>query len=283
MSTQLRIKRVFNIAFGSLAMIAVALVSAFVTMRLAIHGREVQVPVLSRLSVPDAQRRAASKGLSINVENRFYSTVIPGGLILSQLPAAGETVRRDTQIRVTESLGSQKVTIPDVVGQSERSATIALRRLGLELDPIAYLTTLGPPDTVLAQTPVPNAEGIDGPRVSLLISQASDTSPGSKSGTQTDDGLVMPSLTGLSPSAASARAASVGLHILVADPAPAAGNPLNPSSTADLVTPPPQPAAPTGNVVSQYPASGHRIARGGGVHLSYAQSVSATPVTTPSF
>ena len=82
MSTQLRIRRVFNIAFGALAMLAVALVSAFVTMRLAIHGREVQVPALARLTVAAAQKRAASKGLGINVENRFYSTVVPAGRVL---------------------------------------------------------------------------------------------------------------------------------------------------------------------------------------------------------
>ena len=270
MSTQLRIRRIFNIAFGTLAMLAVALTSAFVTMRLAIHGREVQVPVLSRLTVADAQKRAASKGLSINVENRFYSIAVPAGLVLSQLPAPGETVRRDTQIRVTESLGSQKVNIPDVVGQSERSATLALRRLGLELGPIAYLTTSGPPDTILAQTPPPNAEGVDGPRVSLLISQSPD--PASK--VPNDEGLVTPSVTGLSASAAAQKLAIAGLHIIVPDPTQSA--PQDPDAT--IVTDP-APAAPTGNVVAQYPVSGHRIARNGGVRLTYAQT--AQPETLP--
>ena len=37
-------RRLFNILLGALAMLAVALLSAFVTMRLAIHGREVKVP-----------------------------------------------------------------------------------------------------------------------------------------------------------------------------------------------------------------------------------------------
>ena len=71
MSTQLRIRRLFSLAFGSLAMLAVALLSAFVTMRLAIHGREVDVPSFVGLSIPDAQKRARSKGLSLNIENRF--------------------------------------------------------------------------------------------------------------------------------------------------------------------------------------------------------------------
>ena len=267
MSTQLRIRRIFNIAFGALAMLAVALISAFVTMRLAIHGREVQVPALARLTVADAHARAASKGLSVVVENRFYSTAVPAGLILSQLPAANEVVRRDTQIRVTESLGSQKVTIPDVVGQSERSATVALRRLGLELDPIAYLPTPGPADFVLAQSPPPNAEGIDGPRISLLISQTPDPAPGSRPASSMDEGLVMPSLIGLSANAAAVKAASVGLHIVVPQAGQAAVDP-----DATIVTEVAEtPVAPTGNVIGQYPASGHRIARGGGVRLIYAQ------------
>ena len=47
-------RRFFNIMLGALAMIAIALLSAFVTMRLAIHGREVEVPNVVGLTVAEA-------------------------------------------------------------------------------------------------------------------------------------------------------------------------------------------------------------------------------------
>ncbi|SFS17488.1 PASTA domain, binds beta-lactams [Granulicella pectinivorans] len=283
MSTQLRILRLFNLAFGTLAMLAVALLSAFITMRLAIHGREVDVPSFSGLSVPDAQKRARSKGLSLNIENRFYSTSIPAGHLISQSPSPGETVRRDSEVRVTESLGSQQVQIPNTIGQSERSATIAIKRLTLELGTVSYLPTDGPPDTVLAQSPPPNATNVDGPRVSLLISQPPDAA--------SPDTFVMPNLTGTSFAVASFRAAAAGLHIIrTPDPvAVAAANPDGSASPAtasgayqDAVPVTPTFTYPTGNVVAQFPLAGHKVTRGDGVHLAFSHptpTVDATPAT----
>lgn len=280
MSTQLRLKRLFGFAFGSLAMLAVALLSAFVTMRLAIHGRETEVPTFSGLTIPEARDRAHSKGLNLFVEKRFYSTIIPAGRILSQLPAPGQTVRRDWQVRVSVSLGAQRVSIPDVVGQSERSATITLRRLSLDLGAISRIPSDAPPDTILAQSPPPNAQGVDGPHVSLLVSAVTPAGPTGANEDHASEAFVMPVLTGLSPYAAQARAAASGLHIVAnPDPVAAPSDPNNPTPSAadpSLVS---APAPPTGNVVSQYPAAGHRVLRGTGVHLGYAHPVAAPDPT----
>jgi beta-lactam-binding protein with PASTA domain len=83
------LKRVFTLALGALAMVAVALISAFVAMRLAIHGREAVVPALTGLTVDDASRAAGSEGLQLNLENRFYSSEVPAGRILAQDPEPG--------------------------------------------------------------------------------------------------------------------------------------------------------------------------------------------------
>src|SRR5260370_557401 len=130
-----RINRFFNIVLGALAMLVVALLSAFITMRLAIHGREVKVPNLTGLTLAEASKQTRSLGLILHLENRFYSSNTPPGHILAQSPAPGVTVRRQWAVRVTESLGAQQVAIPDVLGQSERTASINIPRLSLELAP----------------------------------------------------------------------------------------------------------------------------------------------------
>src|ERR1700712_1156921 len=96
------INRFFNIALGALAMVAVAIFSAYLAMRIAIHGREVDVPVLTNLSLSEAQRKAVGLGLRVSVENRFYSPSVPGGTVIGQSPAPGTTVRRQYAVRVTE-------------------------------------------------------------------------------------------------------------------------------------------------------------------------------------
>lgn len=247
-------KRFFHLLLGALAMLAVALLSAFITMRLAIHGREVKVPNLAGLSLSEASRKASSVGLRLNLENRFYSPDTPPGRVLAQSPAPGATVRREWTVRVTESLGQQQVAIPDVVGQSERTASVNIKRLSLELGTVARIAVPGEGGVVLAQTPGPNAAGVDQPRVSLLLSQPEDD--------QEQAGFVMPSLTGLTLSAAAARAGVAGLHIVSAEEISA------PAATTPSSTTPPAPIAFTGTVVAQSPLAGHRVAKGDPVRVS---------------
>src|SRR5436190_11571680 len=88
------IRRFFNLALGGLAMIAVAMVSAFIAMRLAIHGREVKVPNLAHMTISEASRKASSMGLRLQLENKYYSPETPPGEVLAQFPAPGTVVRR---------------------------------------------------------------------------------------------------------------------------------------------------------------------------------------------
>jgi beta-lactam-binding protein with PASTA domain len=245
------------------------------------------VPNLSGLSVADANSVASRSGLALNLENRFYSADVPAGRILSQDPAAGSRVRREWPVRITESLGAQRVEIPDLTGQTERSATIGIRRLSLELGVVAHLAIAGDPDVVLTQTPPANASGVDGPRVSLLVSDAAIAQP---------NAYAMPSLVGLSYSAANARATSAGLHLVAVTGAalPTAASTANPAPNG-LTTPAPSVAAPTapsathpaavrpsGIVTAQSPQAGRRVVQGDVVHVTLGHSAppAAAPVAT---
>jgi beta-lactam-binding protein with PASTA domain len=269
-----RINRFFNIVLGALAMLIVALLSAFITMRLAIHGREVKVPNLTGLTLADASKQTRSLGLRLNLENRFYSPNTPPGHILAQSPAPGATVRRQWAVRVTESLGAQQVAIPDLLGQSERTASINIRRLGLELGAVAHVAAPGEPGIVIAQTPIPNAGGVDSPRVSLLLSEPEEA--------ESPQAVVMPSLAGLTLAGAAARAAAAGLHIVSAEdlnlPAPASATTTTPAgvsaSTSGSPSPPAPPTAPAaqlnsiGTVIAQSPPAGHRVVKGDPVRIT---------------
>ena len=262
------INRFFNIVMGAMAMLAVALISAFITMRLAIHGREVEVPNLSGLNVAEASQTASSQGLSLNVENRFYSNNVPPGKILAQSPTSGVTVRREWTVRVTESLGPQRVSVPDLVGQTQRPAAILMRRLTLDMGTVAQLPTSSELGVVLAQTPTPNASGIDRPRVSLLLSAPEDPD---------SDAYVMPSLTGLTLSSAAARAAAAGVHIASIEdvnlPAPSTASAPAVAAPSTVAVPAAAPtpiaaAVPPGTVVDQSPLAGYRVVKGDAVHIT---------------
>jgi beta-lactam-binding protein with PASTA domain len=273
------VKRFFNLALGALAMLAVALTSAFIAMRLAIHGREVNVPALVGLTVDEAGRAAADKGLNLNLENRFYSTSVPAGHILAQNPAPGSRVRSEWEVRITESLGPQRVQVPDLTGDTERAAAFTIRRLALEQGAIAHLPLEGDPGVVLAQTPLSNSGGADGPRVSLLLTEAEDTQP---------PAYVMPSLIGFSYATASARATAMGLHLVVGEDLNPRDLPPNSEYTLALnqaqqqsvpkaqtdppylspYQPPRRNPVGAGSILSQSPPPGRRVQKGDTVHVT---------------
>src|SRR3954462_4671084 len=88
-----------------LILVLVGLLSFLTAMRFAIHGREVSVPILLRLSPEQAEKVASDNGLLLSRDERYYSSDVPAGHILSQEPGPGEMVRRGWRVRVAESLG----------------------------------------------------------------------------------------------------------------------------------------------------------------------------------
>src|ERR1700739_2944482 len=96
----------FRVASLLMLLVAVALLAAITTMHFAIHGAEVQVPALTGMTVADARSETAGLGLSLDVDNRYYSGDVAAGHILTQSPAPGSVVRKEWRVRVSESLGA---------------------------------------------------------------------------------------------------------------------------------------------------------------------------------
>src|SRR5271168_1706748 len=160
----------FQIASLVMILIAVALGAAILTMHFAIHGAEVQVPALKGMTVVEARSQTSGLGLNLDVDNRYYSADVAAGHILTQSPAPGTVVRREWRVRVAESLGPQKVDVPDTVGKDERLAALTLRRVGLEIGATAQIPwSKAAEGIVLAQDPPAHAQGISRPSVNLLV------------------------------------------------------------------------------------------------------------------
>ena len=249
--------RFFRAASVLMLLVTVGLLAAITTMHFAIHGAEVQVPALKGMTVAEARSQAAGMGLNLVVDNRYYSEDVAAGHILSQSPAPGTVVRREWRVRVAESLGPQKVDVPDTVGTDSRVAALRLRRVGLEVGVTAKLPYAGAPDgTVLAQDPPAHAQGIAQPSVNLLVAALEDTPP---------DGYVMPDLTGIPVITAQAILAKMGLKTAI-------------PTFADVAVPdvgtgnaPPTPPVTPGSVIDQQPPGGARVDQSMEIKLTAAK------------
>jgi len=240
----------------ALMLVIVALVSALTAMRFAIHGQEVQVPALVGLTPADAAHSVAGLGLQIEVERQYYSPQVPEGRIMSQLPLPGAKVRRGWQVRVAQSLGPQRVVIPDVTRQSERAAEWNIRRRGLDLTSRAEMQLPGTPaDQVLAQSPPANAGQVAAPKTSLLVSVASDP-----------PAYVMPSFVGQPLGSASRTLQDAGFRLGNLSMTPPADTSASGTTPAVANSAPPQPS-PASIVVVQTPAAGQKVLAGAVVNF----------------
>jgi eukaryotic-like serine/threonine-protein kinase len=251
-------KSFFRFVLLGLVLLVVALVSALTAMRFAIHGREVAVPDLVSKTPAEARKIADAGGFQMDIERQYYSATVPEGKILSQLPVPGTQVRRGWQIRVAQSLGPQRVEIPNVLGDSQRAAEINIRRRGLDVGAVAQLGMRGTPaDQVLGQSPPPNASGIAAPKISLLTAESA--SP---------QAFIMPNFVGQSLGGVTMVLQDAGFRLgavrLASSPPPADSS--APTQSVASLAPPPQPT-PASIIVSQNPAPGAKIVVGSAVNF----------------
>ena len=256
MSMRRPLVNLFQVMLLVMGLLAIGLLSAITTMHFAIHGAEVQVPALKGMTVADARSQTAGLGLNLAVDNRYYSSDVAAGHILTQSPPSGTVVRREWKVRVSESLGPQKVEVPDAVGMDERLAALKLRRLGLAIGTAARFPYANEPEgKVLAQDPPAHAQGIEGPSVNLLVATPTQDTP---------DGFVMPDFTGMPIVAVQAALGRVGIKT-----APPTYVDVHIPAVGEGTTPPPAPQAP-GSVIGQQPAAGSRVDQSSQVKLTVA-------------
>lgn len=249
--------RAFQFALVLLMLAVLAMLSAITTMHFAIHGAEVSVPSFKGLTPAEAADKAAALGLDLGVDSHFYSVDIPAGHIVSQSPAPGTIVRRGWHVRLSESLGPQRVAIPNLTGQDQRVASIQIRRAGLEIGSTAEMPwAYAPEGAVIGQNPAPGTAGVARPSVSLLIAAPP---------VATSAAFIMPDLTGQMFPAAALAVARAGLKLAPMKEAPTAIPPIGTGPT------PIQPVAPIGSVVSQSPQPGERVDASTPVELTVAQ------------
>jgi eukaryotic-like serine/threonine-protein kinase len=256
----------------ALVLLIVAMVSALTAMRFAIHGQEVAVPPLVGSTPAEAERAVAGLGLQISLERQYYSPQIPEGRIMSQLPLPGTKVRHGWQVRVAQSLGPTRVSIPDVTGESVHAAELNIRRRGLDVASMAAVQASGiPADQVLAQSPTANATQVAAPKISLLLTAAVNP-----------QAFVMPSFVGQPLGSVSRSLQDAGFRLGnvnvvmpaiadagdVGDAASGAASNAASAPAAPQVQPvaPAQPS-PASIIVSQVPPAGQKVFAGAAVNF----------------
>ena len=238
MTLRERLEWVSRMALLVFILAAAAFLSAITAMRIAIHGREVNMPNLVGRNVSEANGLLHSRGLVLRVADRIYSE-LPINVVVRQSPPPGMLMKVSQQAHVVLSLGQRQLQIPLLEGNSLRASRIELLRAGLQVGEVSGITLPDDPaDTVIQQTPRPGA-GAATPRVDVLVSSG-----------PRDTAYVMPHLVGLNEADAQRRLDVAGFRRKV-----------------NYVS---APQWPHGAVIDQTPLAGQRIPAAATIELTVA-------------
>ena len=95
-------------------LIAVGLSSAYMGMRLAVRGTEVEVPSIIGQPVGTATEILEQVNLQREVIGERFDSEALKGVVLSQAPPAGVKIKAQRKVQVILSLGATKSRVPDL-------------------------------------------------------------------------------------------------------------------------------------------------------------------------
>ena len=94
---------------------------------------EVLVPDLQGKNLVECLDMLSQSKLALMKDGSEFNQDVPAGIVIRQIPPEGMNVKEGKVIKIVISQGGEIVYVPDLKGQTIRSATISLRSLGLVL------------------------------------------------------------------------------------------------------------------------------------------------------
>lgn len=131
------------IAINLLAACCVAIALLIATIiylrQYTLHGKEIQVPELTNLYIEEARIIAQAEGLNISVIDSTFSSKVPLGTIVEQIPKPGAKVKKDRNIYLIQNARIRRpVILPNLIDLSVRQAEATLKTLGLTVQETIY-------------------------------------------------------------------------------------------------------------------------------------------------
>ncbi len=156
----------------ALLFISIAALTAFLAVKLLFRGQELPVPNLIGIHLNEARRMLQANGLKLKVSDKQYDNFIPEDKIIAQRPRPGSRVKKGRLLRVTASLGSKIIKVPDFTGQDMRMANLLLLQNGLKLGNVCQVYSPDHPrNQVIGQDPAPDSQIARAGTISFLVAQ----------------------------------------------------------------------------------------------------------------
>jgi beta-lactam-binding protein with PASTA domain len=152
-------------------LIAVGLFSAYLGMRLAVRGTEVEVPSIVGKPVGEATEILERIHLKREVMGERFDPEISRGVVISQHPQPGRSIKAERKVQIILSLGMKTNPVPDLRGSPLRVARLMVSDAGFELGNISEISMSGiPKGQIVQQFPPPDSKDLLSPEIDVLVS-----------------------------------------------------------------------------------------------------------------
>ena len=182
-----------------IAAIAAAVILALIGVLALTGGEEIEAPNFKGMTLQQAQEQAKALDIKVKEGDEVISDEVDKGLIVSQNPEAGATIKTGSTITVNISKGLGDGSVPDLTGKMKDELSDYLEAAGFKLGAVTTKASDEPEGTVLSQNPKAGSEVEKGTAIDVVVSDGSKAK------------ATVPYLVGRSLSEAQSELANAGL------------------------------------------------------------------------
>lgn len=169
-----------------------------------LYVEEVKVPDITGIHLSEAEEILQEEKLRYTITNERHHNTVEEGHVLKQEPQADSMIKRNRAVNIELSLGPELFAVPDVTGETLRSARINIINSRFTFND--NVTEKYDPEVfsgkVIEQTPKPDELMPEGTEIEVVISKGSEPK-----------NIEMPNLIGLSFSDAESKLDSIRINI----------------------------------------------------------------------
>lgn len=104
------------------------------------HGKILKIPAVTGKTLPDAKKQLESQGFDIVIQDSVYVDTLPPLSVVKQFPDADAEVKINRSVYLTINRAAPPlIQMPQLIGQSFRSAQILLKQTGLKLGDTSFV------------------------------------------------------------------------------------------------------------------------------------------------
>lgn len=171
-----------------------------VTLTISLGAEEAEVPTVVGMEETDARKVLEDAGFTPDPQPAMYDSKVDSGLIISQTPEAGTSAALGSKVSYVPSKGKESVSVPDITGKDQATATSALKDAGFKVSSTTQYSDTVASGKVISQNPSGGLSVSKGSTVAIVVSKGKEVVM-----------VKVPDVVGLTKSAAVSTLSNLGL------------------------------------------------------------------------